>query len=91
MKKIKKKINFKKITERFNWKKKYKVLLKDYQKEIEVNNKLLKDIDNLELLLDIDFQAQKIQELEALLENFRKTKHDMRDEIIKLREKLKEK
>lgn len=81
----------KSIKEKFSWRRKYKELKKEYDKEVLTNNKLLQDIDNLELLLDMDYQARRIEELEALVDNYRETKHLMRNEILDLRKKLKEK
>ena len=69
-------------------KKKYKELKKEYDKEVDMNNNLLIKITNLEYLLDLDNQVQKIEQLEAVIDKYRQEKHRMRYEILDLRKKL---
>lgn len=87
MKKIMNRIKSK-FNKHNDFKKKYKELKKEYDKEVDMNNKLLIKITNLEYLLDLDSQIQKIEQLETLLDKYRQEKHRMRYEILDLRKKL---
>ncbi len=77
-----------KFNKRNDLKKKYKELKKEYDKEVDMNNKLLIKITNLEYLLDLDNQVQKIEQLETVIDKYRQEKHQMRYEILDLRKKL---
>lgn len=78
----------KSIKEKISWRRKYKELKKEYDKEVDMNNKLLIKINNLEYLLDLDNQIQKIEQLETVIDKYRQEKHQMRYEILDLRKKL---
>lgn len=87
MKKIMNRIKSK-FNKHNDFKKKYKELKKEYDKEVDMNNKLLIKITNLEYLLDLDNQIQKIEQLETVIDKYRQEKHQMRYEILDLRKKL---
>jgi hypothetical protein len=85
MKKIKE--NIKKIKTRFDYKSKYKKLKKEIEELKEENVKMEIKIDKLEHLLDKDFQVRKIEELEYANQHKWQVIHNLRAEIIKLKEK----
>lgn len=89
MKKIKE--NIKKIKSKFDYRIKFKKIKKDYEYLKDENIKKEIEIDRLEHLLDKDFQAKKIEELEYSNQHKWYVIHDLRAEIIKLKGKLKEK
>lgn len=73
------------IKDKFDWKKKYKSILKLYEEEKERNARLQVEIDSLEFKLEKDFQAKKIEELESSLQHKWDIIHRLREEIIKLK------
>ena len=83
----KRKSIFKKVKEYLDYYTKYKQINEELIEEQDKNAKLQMEINNLEFLLDKDFQAQKIKDQEITIQHLLQVKHELRQEVIDLKSK----